>query len=93
MNLSIPRQPDFAWTGIPIGRFASKCSSAMAGDANDAEVPKIFRFIICSREAFWEGMWKRISSPFAVRAIGKSISISSRWRGSRGARDKVNDVS
>jgi hypothetical protein len=37
-------------------------------------------------------MWKRISSHFAVHATGKSISISRRGRGSRGVRDKVNDV-
>jgi len=28
----------------------------MAGDANDAEVPKISRFITFSREVFWEAM-------------------------------------
>jgi hypothetical protein len=57
------------------GSFVSKCSSAMIGDGNDAEVPKIFRYIICSREAIWEVMWKKISSPFASYAIEKSISV------------------
>ena len=61
---------------IPIGGFVSRYSSAMAGDANDAEVPKISRSITCSREAIWEAMWKKISSPFAARAIGKAISVS-----------------
>ena len=46
----------------------------MAGDANDAGFPKISMSITCSREAFWEAMWKKISSPFAVSAIGKSMS-------------------
>jgi hypothetical protein len=60
----------------PIKCFASKCSSAMAGDANDAEVPKISRSITCSREAFWEGMWKKISSPCASIAIKLSTSAT-----------------
>jgi hypothetical protein len=46
----------------------------MAGDAKDVEVPKICRFIICSRAANWEAMWKKISSPFATFAIEKFIS-------------------
>ena len=46
----------------------------MAGDANDVEFPKISMSITCSDEAFWEAMWKKISSPFAVSAIGKSMS-------------------
>jgi hypothetical protein len=46
----------------------------MAGDANDAEVPKICRFIICSRAAFWEATLKKISSPCAVDVIERSIS-------------------
>ena len=32
----------------------------MAGDANNAEVPKISRSITFSREASWEAMWKKI---------------------------------
>jgi len=52
--------------------------SAVFGTANDAEAPKISRFITCSRAAYWEGMWKKISSPFSVPAIGSS----SRCRGS-----------
>ena len=63
--------------------FAGKCFSAKARDANDVEVPKNFRSISSSREAVWQGMWKRISSPFAVRATGKFISISSQLRGQR----------
>jgi hypothetical protein len=47
----------------------------MVGDVNDAEVPKISRSIIFGREAMWETMWKKISSPFAVYAIEKSISV------------------
>ena len=34
---------------------------------------KISRSITCSREACWEAMWKKISSPFAVYAIEKPI--------------------
>ena len=33
---------------IPIERSVSECSSATAGDASDAAVPKISRFIICN---------------------------------------------
>jgi hypothetical protein len=46
----------------------------MAGAADDVEVPKISRFITCSRAAKWEGMWKKISSPFAVCAMRISIT-------------------
>jgi hypothetical protein len=53
----------------------------MVGDANDAEVPKICRFIICSRAACWEEMWKKTLSLFAVDAIGKSISVPGLLRG------------
>jgi hypothetical protein len=53
----------------------------MVGDANDAEVAKTCRFIICSRVACWEGMWKKISSPFAVPAIGRFISVPRQLRG------------
>jgi hypothetical protein len=54
----------------------------IAGDANDAEVPKICRFITCSRAANWEGMWKRISSPYAAFAIEKFISVPRLLHGS-----------
>jgi hypothetical protein len=47
----------------------------MAGDANDAEVPKISRSITYGRAACWEGMWKKISSRFAVPAIVKSTWV------------------
>ena len=60
---------------MTIGACGRRYSNAIAGDANDAEVPKIYRFIICSRAACWEGMWKKISSPFAGYAIGKPISV------------------
>jgi hypothetical protein len=66
--------PGFAWTGTLINSFARKCWSAMAGDANDAEVPKICRSSTCNRAAFREAMWKKISSPFVVGAIEKSAS-------------------
>jgi hypothetical protein len=46
----------------------------MVGVVNGAEVPKICRFITRSRADNWEAMRKKISSPFAVHAIGKSIS-------------------
>jgi hypothetical protein len=59
---------------VLIGVSGFRSSDEMGGGANDAEVPKICRFIMFSRAAFWEGMWKKISSPFAVCAIGKSIS-------------------
>ena len=76
MNSSIPRQPQASLgPGFLSRLFASKYSSAMAGDANDAEVPRIFRFIICSRAAFWERMWKKISSLFVVPAIDKSTWV------------------
>jgi hypothetical protein len=48
--------------------------SAVFGAANDAEAPSISRSVTCSREACWEGMWKKISSPFVVHATGESIS-------------------
>lgn len=60
---------------ILTGRVVSKCSGAMAGDVNDAGVLKIFRYILRSREAISETMWTKISSPFAVCAIEKSISV------------------
>ena len=66
--------PGVAWTRFLTKRFVSKCFSAIAGDANGAEVPKIFRYIICSREAIWETMWKKISLRFAAHAIGRSTS-------------------
>lgn len=47
----------------------------MAGDANDAELPKISRSITFSREAILGEMWKRISSPCVMSAIEKSISV------------------
>ncbi len=47
----------------------------MAGDAKDVEDPKICRSIIGSRAASWEAMSKKTSSPFAARAIGKSICV------------------
>jgi hypothetical protein len=53
----------------------------MVGDASNAEVPKICRFIICSRAAGWEGMWEKISSPFAVPAIGRFTSVPRQLRG------------
>jgi hypothetical protein len=55
----------------------------MVGDANDAEVLKICRFITCSSEVVWEAMWKKISLQFAVHAIGESISGPNVPRGSR----------
>ena len=54
----------------------SECSSAMAGDASNAAVLTIFRSIMFSRGANWEGMWKKILSPFVVCAIDKSICES-----------------
>ncbi len=54
----------------------------MVGAANDAEVPKVSRSITFSRAAIWEAMWKKISSPFAVHAIGGSISVRNVPRGS-----------
>jgi hypothetical protein len=54
----------------------------MAGDANDAEMRKTSRFIIGSRVADWEAMWKKISLQFAVHAIGGSISGRNVPRGS-----------
>jgi len=48
--------------------------SPVLSAANGAEVPSICRFIICSRAANREKMWKKISSPFAVHAIAKSMS-------------------
>ena len=71
-----------------IGVSGGGCYNEMAGAANDAEAPKICRFIICSRAAFWEGMWKKISSPFAACAIGKSISEPKVQRGSSKAKNK-----
>ncbi len=63
----------------------------MAGTANDAEVPKIYRFIIiCSREAFWEAMRKKISSPCAVDVIEKSISEPKILRGSNEAKNNLS---
>jgi hypothetical protein len=62
----------------------------MAGAARDAEFPKISRSIIFSREAFREAMWKKISSLFAVPAIGKSISVLRLPRGSSEERDETN---
>jgi hypothetical protein len=64
----------------------------MAGDAKDAEVPKIFRSITLSRAVFWETMWRKISSLFAVHAIGKSISVPRLSCGLSEARDERNDA-
>lgn len=46
----------------------------MAGDVNGVESPKILRFIMFSREAFWEAIGMKTSSPCAVDAISNSIS-------------------
>jgi hypothetical protein len=54
----------------------------MAGDVNDAGLPKISRSITFSRAVPWEVMSKKISSPFAMSAIEKSISVSRLLHGS-----------
>jgi hypothetical protein len=71
-----------------IGVSGGGCYNEMAGAANDAEAPKICRFIICSRAAFWEGMWKKTSSPFAFFAISESISEPKVPRCSSGAKKR-----
>ena len=83
MNPPIRRQPRLRLdqTRIPIGDYVSGLFSAMVGDANDVGVRQICRFIIRSRAACWEGMWKKISSPFAVPAISRSISVPRQLRG------------
>ena len=43
-----------------IGTYGNRCSNATAGDANNAEVPKISRSITFSREAAWEVISKKI---------------------------------
>jgi hypothetical protein len=62
----------------------------MGGAARDAEFREISRSITGSREAFWEGMWKKTSSLFAVPAIGKSIFMQRPLNGSSEARDETN---
>jgi hypothetical protein len=64
----------------------------MAGDARDAESPEISRSIIGSREAFWEAMWKKTSSLFAVPAIGKSIYMPRLLSSLSEASDERNDA-
>jgi hypothetical protein len=56
-----------------IGSSVSKCSSVMAGDASNPMVQRIYRSITFRRAANWEAMRKKISSPFAVHAICKSM--------------------
>jgi len=56
-----------------IGSSVSKCSNVMAGDASNAMVQRIYRSITFRRAANWEAMRKKISSPFAVHAISKSM--------------------
>ncbi len=64
----------------------------MAGDANNAEVPKISRFITFSREASWEATSKKISSHSAADVIVEPIFILVVVRGSSEAKYEVNDV-
>lgn len=54
---------DLDWTGRPIGRFAKKCSSMMAGETNASAVPRIPRLILWGRAACSGAMWKKTSSP------------------------------
>jgi len=54
----------------------------MAGDVNDAGLPKISRSITFSRAVPLEVMSKKISSYFAVPAIEKSISTPTPLHGS-----------
>jgi hypothetical protein len=63
----------------------------MAGDARDAEVPRISRSIIGSREASLKAMWKETSSRFAVPAIGKSIYVPGHPSGPNEANDERNE--
>jgi len=74
-----------------IGTSGSRYSNAIAGDANDAEVLKISRSITSSSEVVREAMWKKISSPFAMYAIGKSMSVPILFGGSSRAGDERND--
>ena len=53
-----------------IGSSVSKCSSVMAGDGSNVVLQKIYRSITFKRAANGETMRKKISSPFAVNAIG-----------------------
>jgi hypothetical protein len=46
----------------------------MVGDASNAVVLRIFRFITFSRAANWDGILKKTSSRFAVYATGISMS-------------------
>jgi hypothetical protein len=58
-----------------IRAYASKCSNATVGGVRDVALPKISRSITSNREAFWEVMWKKTSSLFAMLAVGKFISM------------------
>jgi hypothetical protein len=53
--------------------FASKYSSAMAGDANNAGAPRICKPIISGLVAVLEGMWKKISLPLKFQAVREHI--------------------
>ena len=75
-EIRLPKQPRLRLTRIRIGSCVSRSSNAMAGAANDAEVPKICRSITFSRVAFWEAMRMKISSPCAVYAIGNSMATA-----------------
>jgi hypothetical protein len=55
--------------------LCQQCSGVVAGDTSDAVVPNIFKFITFSRAALREGTSKKILLPFAVPAIGESISV------------------
>jgi hypothetical protein len=52
-----------------IASFASKYSSAMAGDANNAGAPRICKPIISGLVAVLEGMWKKISLPLQRKPL------------------------